>query len=326
MSRTLSLMQAPSPALRRVIVALAVLALCVSGVAIVTGSSSPASAATTHYAGFDRLMAKRINSVRAAEHLPALRFDARLTAVATSHSRLMSKHGKWRSRFAGEVRPAAQLAARSYYSKSVQESLGHVRTGKSLLRRVPRLARTMWKSVLSEPMTTVGVGVVRDRHAHRYWVTVLVAQKGRPTQAQLGSSYANNLLGMLNDERVANGLPRLTMNAELIQSAHGHNLNMARQNEMSHQLSGEAYFADRIEAAGYDYQYAGENIGWNSVQTLDGVRQLEQIMYDEKPPGDTGHRDNILSKNYTNVGIDVYFDNVNGKVWLTEDFGKPAYW
>jgi uncharacterized protein YkwD len=49
-------------------------------------------------------------------------------------------------------------------------------------------------------------------------------------------------------------------------------------------------------------------------------------MYDEKPPGDTGHRDNILSKNYTNVGIDVYFDNVNGKVWLTEDFGKPAYW
>jgi uncharacterized protein YkwD len=326
MSRTLSLIQAPSPALRRAIVALAVLALCVAGLAIVTGSSSPASAATSRYAKFDKLMAKRINAVRAAEHLAPLKFDARLTAVATSHSRLMSKHGKWRTRFAGEVRPAAQLAARRYYSKSVHESLGHVRTGKSLLRRLPKLAKTMWPSLLKEPMTTVGVGVVRDKHAHRYWVTVLVAQKGRPTQSQLGSSYANNLLGMLNDERAANGLPALTMNAKLIQSAHTHNLDMARQNEMSHQLAGEAFFADRIEAAGYNYQYAGENIGWNSVQTLDGVRQLEQIMYDEKPPGETGHRENILSKNYTNVGIDVYFDNVNGKVWLTEDFGKPAYW
>lgn len=326
MSRTLSLLRAPSHATRRVIVALAVLAVCVGGLAIVTGSSSPASAATTPYSKLVTRMARQINALRAAEHLPALTLDTRLSTVAASHSRLMAKHGKYRARFTGEARPAAQLVSRSYYPKVVRESLGSGRSGKSLLSRPAKLAKTTWSSLLSEPMTTVGVGIAHNTHTRRYWVTVLVAAKGQPTQAQLGSTYANNLLGMLNDERQANGLARLTMNAKLIESAHGHNLDMAQQNEMSHQLAGEPYFADRIEHAGYDYQYAGENIGWNSVMTLDGVRQLEQIMYDEKAPEDTGHRDNILSKNYTNVGIDVYFDNTNGKVWLTEDFGKPAYW
>jgi uncharacterized protein YkwD len=326
MSRTLTLTQAPSPVIRRVIVALAVLALCIGGLAIVTGSSSPASAATAPYAKLANRMARQINALRAAQHLPALKLDTRLSSVAASHSRLMAKHNTYRARFAGEARPAAQLVTRSYYPKVVRESLGSGRSGKSLLNRPAKLAKSTWSSVLSEPMTTVGVGVARNPRTRRYWVTILVAAQGQPTQAQLGSSYANNLLGMLNDERQANGLPRLTMNAKLIQSAHAHNLDMAQYNEMSHQLPNEAYFADRIQAAGYKYQYAGENIGWNSVQTLDGVRQLEQIMYDEKPPGETGHRENILSKNYTNVGIDVYFDNVNGKVWLTEDFGKPAYW
>lgn len=326
MSRTLTAISAPSHSLRRVLVALAALALCLGGLAIVTGASSPASASTNHYQSFASQMARQVNAVRAAHHLPALRLDTRLTAVATSHSRLMAKNSKYRTRFAGEARPAAQLASRRYYSTVVREAMGSGRTGRSLLNRPAQLASSSWSSLLSARMTTVGVGLARNAHTKRYWVTVLVAEQGKPTQAQLGSSYAINLLGMLNGERAANGLPRLTMNADLIQSAHAHNLDMARQNEMSHQLPGEAYFADRIQAAGYNYWYAGENIGWNSVQSLDGVRALEQIMYDEKPPGDTGHRDNILSKNYTNVGIDVYFDNVNGKVWLTEDFGKPAYW
>jgi len=111
MSRTLCLTSAPSHTIRRVIVALAVLALCLGGLAIVTGSSSPASAATTSYAKFAKQMARQINALRATEHLPALKLDTRLTAVATSHSRLMAKNNKYRARFAGEARPSAQLVS-----------------------------------------------------------------------------------------------------------------------------------------------------------------------------------------------------------------------
>jgi uncharacterized protein YkwD len=113
------------------------------------------------------------------------------------------------------------------------------------------------------------------------------------------------------------------MNAELIDSAHGHNLQMARQNTMSHQLPGEPYFATRIQDAGYDYDWAGENVGWNSEMNLAGVLALEAEMFDEVPPDD-GHRQNILSAHFRNVGVDVYPDNVNHKVWLTEDFGSPG--
>lgn len=133
---------------------------------------------------------------------------------------------------------------------------------------------------------------------------------------------ADAVLAVLNQERVQHGRTRLRMNAKLIDSAHGHNLRMARQNTMSHQLPGEPYFATRIEDAGYDYDWAGENVGWNSEMSLAGVLALEIEMFDELPPDD-GHRQNILSAHFSDVGIDVYFDNVNHKVWLTEDFGHP---
>jgi uncharacterized protein YkwD len=103
--------------------------------------------------------------------------------------------------------------------------------------------------------------------------------------------FATAMLHMLNTERRAHHLPRLSMNAKLIHSAHVHNLAMAKADEMSHQLPGEAFFADRISA--------------------------------EKAP-DNGHRLNILDKSFRNIGIDVYFDKTHNKMWFTQDFGQHA--
>ena len=66
---------------------------------------------------------------------------------------------------------------------------------------------------------------------------------------------------------------------------------------------------------------AGENIGWNSDQTLSGVRYLEREMYREKAP-ENGHRLNILDHSFRDVGIDVYFDKTHNKMWFTQDFGQ----
>jgi uncharacterized protein YkwD len=137
------------------------------------------------------------------------------------------------------------------------------------------------------------------------------------------SAAAHAVLAQLNSERAAHGLRALRVDSRLVSSAHTHNLAMAAHNQMSHQLPGEAWFADRILAAGYPYVYAGENVGWNSVRTVAGALQLETMMYDEKPPND-GHRQNILSTHYTQVGIDVYVDPGTGKIWLTEDFGSRS--
>lgn len=136
-------------------------------------------------------------------------------------------------------------------------------------------------------------------------------------------SIANAVLSQLNAERKANHLAPLTMNADLVKSAHAHDLDMAKYNEMSHQLPNEAPFYTRITDAGYHWSWCGENIAWNSNETQAGALQLQTMMYDEKPPNDS-HRLNILSTNFTNVGIDVYIDTVHGKLWMTEDFGRPS--
>ena len=138
--------------------------------------------------------------------------------------------------------------------------------------------------------------------------------------SSMASVIAQAVLARLNGERAANHLPGLRMNSDLISSAHTHNVAMARDNTMSHQLPGEPSFGDRILAAGYNYHYAAENVGWNSDETEQGALDLQDVMYNETPPHDE-HRHNILGTNYVDVGIDIYFDSVHHKLWMTEDFG-----
>jgi uncharacterized protein YkwD len=126
---------------------------------------------------------------------------------------------------------------------------------------------------------------------------------------------------LINKERAANGLHQLYMAPALRLSARRHNVTMARFNEMSHQLPGEPVFTKRMSNAGYNWSWAGENIAWNSEMTEAGVALLERLMYNEKPPNDD-HRLNILSRHYRNVGVDVYLDRENHKIWLTTDFGR----
>lgn len=131
---------------------------------------------------------------------------------------------------------------------------------------------------------------------------------------------ARKVLSRLNTERHAHHLPALSMNSDLDSSARRHNMTMAFWNQMSHQLPREPFFANRISQAGYRWSWAGENVAWNSQMNAAGVLALENFMYNEKAPNN-GHRLNILSSHYRNVGIDVYVDRQHRKIWLTEDFG-----
>jgi uncharacterized protein YkwD len=134
-------------------------------------------------------------------------------------------------------------------------------------------------------------------------------------------SMAASVLSALNSERRAHGLAALTMNSDLLSSAHRHNLAMAVANTMSHQLPGEAVFSTRIANAGYRWNACAENIGWNSDMSTGGALDLEYAMYAEGPGG--GHYQNIVGQ-YQDVGVDVWLDAVHHKLWLTEDFGAAA--
>lgn len=141
-----------------------------------------------------------------------------------------------------------------------------------------------------------------------------------PARSAQEAKIGKALLAMLNRERSANHLPALTMESHLLLSARRHDLAMARSDDMSHQVAGESSLGTRVTRAGYNWTWTGENIGWNSDMSQQGVLELEQLMYNEKAPND-GHRQNILSTHYSNIGVDVYFDQAHQKVWLTTDFG-----
>ncbi|SOD73381.1 uncharacterized protein YkwD [Jatrophihabitans sp. GAS493] len=132
---------------------------------------------------------------------------------------------------------------------------------------------------------------------------------------------ANAMLKLMNAQRKAHHLAPLKMNTKLISSAYAHDKAMATRNTMSHQVQSEASFAQRIKAVKYNFRAAGENIGWSTNASAKGVLALQTYMYNEKAPAN-GHRLNILSSTYREVGIDVMVDAHTGKVWFTEDFGR----
>ncbi|MDQ1732194.1 MAG: hypothetical protein QOK10_2353 [Pseudonocardiales bacterium] len=125
----------------------------------------------------------------------------------------------------------------------------------------------------------------------------------------------------VNISRARVGLPPLAWSLGLQRSARYHNLKMAQSNVLSHQLSGEQSLGTRISSQGVRWNWAAENIGWSSTLTRLGALSIEWAMVNEKAPND-GHRRNILSPTARHVGIDVIFDTVHHKVWLTEDFSN----
>jgi uncharacterized protein YkwD len=138
---------------------------------------------------------------------------------------------------------------------------------------------------------------------------------GLPDPAQV----AQAVFDAINSARRGAGLRSLAWNSGLQTSARQHNQAMADSNTLTHQAPGEADFNTR---AGF-YWWAGENIGMSSSLTQQATLDLESAMVNEQPPND-GHRQNILSRRAQAVGIDVQFDTVHHRLWLTEDFAQTS--
>jgi uncharacterized protein YkwD len=149
---------------------------------------------------------------------------------------------------------------------------------------------------------------------------------GSSPPASQGGPAAAQVLALINRARSAAGLPALTLTSGLESSSSAHNLRMAGGCGLSHQCPGEPAIGNRETAAGVHWTAAGENIGEGGpmANTSAAIAQmatsLTQSMLDEKPPND-GHRQNILSKTFTHIGIAVYRDS-SGTVWLTQDFSN----
>ena len=126
------------------------------------------------------------------------------------------------------------------------------------------------------------------------------------------SEEEKGVLDRTNAERRAAGLAEFVANEKLFQAARGHSMNMARHGQMNHNLDGKG-LSERIRDAGYAFRGAGENIAWNQRNPADVVRTWMNS---------SGHRANILSGNYTEIGIGVAINDRGERYW-TQVFGRP---
>ena len=123
-------------------------------------------------------------------------------------------------------------------------------------------------------------------------------------------------LCVLNAERARAGLRPLRLNKRLSEVSRRHAQDMARRNYFSHDTLGGGSFLDRIRHSGYlngaHRWLVGENLAWGTRRNSapSGVAHLWM--------NSPGHRANILSPTFHEIGIGVAYDAPDAGV------GKPA--
>lgn len=126
----------------------------------------------------------------------------------------------------------------------------------------------------------------------------------------------DKLYQLTNQERQKNNLPPLSLNSALSLAAQKKAENMFQQNYWSHYSPDGKTPWDFILGAGYKYEYAGENLAKNFLFS-NGV--IDAWM------NSTTHRDNLLKREYTEVGYAIVNGTLNGEetTLVVQEFGKP---
>nr|WP_090633098.1 CAP domain-containing protein [Neobacillus massiliamazoniensis] len=111
------------------------------------------------------------------------------------------------------------------------------------------------------------------------------------------SGTEQEIFDLTNVLRTRNNLPPLLWDDTTAKVAYEHSKDMAENNEIAHTSKKYGSLADRLKAAKVSYQTAGENIAANYT---DGPAVVEGWLNSK------AHRDAILNKNFTHLGVGVY--------------------
>lgn len=132
----------------------------------------------------------------------------------------------------------------------------------------------------------------------------------------ISTTVTNNeqqVLQLCNQIRSKNGLPALTMNWQLERMGRIKAQDMANNGYFSHTSPTYGSPFQMMKSFGISYTYAGENIAAGQA-----TPQAVVNGWLNSP----GHRANILSKTYTQIGVGYATGGTYGSYW-TQEFIKP---
>jgi uncharacterized protein YkwD len=108
------------------------------------------------------------------------------------------------------------------------------------------------------------------------------------------------VVGDVNAERAANGLPPLSLNPALVEAAQAHACDNAKRHGISHVSSDGSQLRQRLRRAGYAFALANENTGRGF-----GSSQHAVSWWMNSPH----HRDNILAYGTQDIGVGIAFSD-----------------
>ncbi len=155
-----------------------------------------------------------------------------------------------------------------------------------------------------------------------FWVRIIVGagSAGSPIESQIGNctytenaAYVGQLIELINQARADVGRAALTVNAQLMNAAQGHSLDMACNNFLRHSGSDGTWIGDRLLRAGYSSSYYLEIIAIGLPQ--DAMNQWRK---------DPTHWDAVINSRVTEIGVGYVFSRTSayGGYW-TVNMGRP---
>jgi uncharacterized protein YkwD len=132
------------------------------------------------------------------------------------------------------------------------------------------------------------------------------------------NAYEQALFDATNRRRVANGLPALQPNPSIVGVARLRSEEMAKYNYFAHTspITGDTAFS-LMDRWGVAYGWAGENLAMNNYPDAQTVSAADEALWNSAP-----HRENMLSSNYTQMGIG-YATRDDGMKYFTIIFIGP---
>ncbi|MEX2154569.1 MAG: CAP domain-containing protein [Gemmatimonadaceae bacterium] len=118
-----------------------------------------------------------------------------------------------------------------------------------------------------------------------------------------------------NIARTQNGRSPLATSSRLMEAARLHAEQMATYQRLDHTIPGARYptMQSRLQAVGYEYANAAENVAWNQSNAQSAVTTWMNS---------SGHRANILDPNLTEMGAAMARSSRGEPYWI-QVFGRP---
>ena len=161
------------------------------------------------------------------------------------------------------------------------------------------------------------VGMIREDLVEHYTENIVTDENNQQNNEQTNSNEdskatASYILEKINEQRIANGLPALTLDSLLTATAQTKAKDMVENNYFSHTSPTYGLPFEMMQNAGVTYISAGENIAGNS--SIDDA--ITSFLSSEE------HSKNILSNSYNYIGIGIEKSNTYGYVIVLMFIGK----